>query len=148
MSIKYFHHLSEQEVSQLLQVPAQVTILIAAADDDIDKREANWARKLVRYRAFTEHVRLHDYYEAVHPRFEADLTAAEAQWAEGGSEALVEALKGVNGILPKLEEAYADLLRNSWRSLARKVAEASGGILGFGSVGAEEQPVVDLPMIH
>ncbi|RMG67194.1 MAG: hypothetical protein D6722_13610 [Bacteroidetes bacterium] len=148
MSIKSFHPLSEQEVASMLQVPAYITVLIAAADQKIDKKEADWGRKLVRYRAFTEHVRLHDYYEAVQPRFEDDLEAAVTQWEAGGSEALSQTLKQVNDILPKLEEEYANLLRNSWRTLARKVAEASGGILGFGSIGTEEQTVVDLPMIH
>ncbi|MEO1449096.1 MAG: hypothetical protein AAFV07_06180 [Bacteroidota bacterium] len=148
MAIKYFAELSAEETDLMLQAPAIVTILIAGADDDIDKKEKNWAARLVQYRTFTSEVKLHSYYEAVQERFEGDLDTLEAGWStETGSQDLSAKLAAVNSILPKIDSDIASLLTESWRSLAKKVAEASGGILGFGSVEEAERALIGLPMI-
>lgn len=148
MAIKYFAELSADQSEHLLKVPAMVTILIAGADSDIDTKEKNWAKRLVQYRTFTSDVKLHEYYEAVQQRFEADLDTLEAAWnPETGSQDLSADLAAVNDILPKLEKDVAGLLVESWKSLAKKVAEASGGILGFGSVEEAERALIGLPMI-
>lgn len=148
MAIKYFDALSAEETESLLQAPAMVTILIAGADDNIDKKEKNWAAKLVQYRTFTSEVKLHAYYEAVQARFEADLDALEEKWStDSGTENLTAQLASLNGSLAKIDSEIAGLLTDSWRSLAKKVAEASGGILGFGSVEEAERALIGLPML-
>ncbi|GAB4429091.1 MAG: hypothetical protein OHK0039_47690 [Bacteroidia bacterium] len=147
MAIKYFATLAESEVGELLKAPARITVLISAADGTVHSKETEWARKLVGYRAFTAHVKLHDYYEAVQTHFDAELQQLIAHWS-GESTALISGqLADLQPILAKLEPEVADLLRESWRSLARRVAEAEGGLLGFGTVNKEEQSLVDLPMI-
>lgn len=148
MAIKYFAHLTSEESDLLLQTPAIITILIAGADAQIDKKEKNWATKLVQYRTFTAEVKLHSYYEAVQERFTADLDALESAWnPDTGSQDLAAKLAHINPILPKVDADVVALLAKSWRSLAKKVAQASGGILGFGSVEEAERALVDLPMI-
>ena len=148
MTINYFEGLNEIETELLLKTPALVTILVAGADEKIDKKEKNWANKLVKYRTFTSDVKLHQYYEAVLARFEQDLQDLEDGWkSETSEEKISGMLSGLNTILPKIDEEYAALLKDSWKSLAEKVAEASGGLLGFGSVDENELRLIDLPMI-
>ncbi|MEM7372855.1 MAG: hypothetical protein AAF587_29810 [Bacteroidota bacterium] len=149
MSIKQFSGLSSSDSELLLKTPALVTVLVAGADQNIDKKEKDWAAKLVHYRTFTTETRLlHEYYEAVQERFESDLDALIGSWdADKSQETITAQLTELNTILPQLEADIADLLKDSWRSLARKIAEASGGFLGFGSVDENELKVIDLAMI-
>jgi len=147
MSIQAFQALSSDESEKLLKAPAVVAVLIAGADQRIDKREENWASKLVHYRTFTAEDELQSYYEAVADRFEADLTQLTADWQPAQQQALSSYLADTKPIVAKLDPRYAKLLKQSWRTLARQVAEASGGLVGFGAVDSNERAVVDLPMI-
>ena len=148
MAIKYFSALSSDEVSQLTEAPAVIAVLIAGADDNIDKKEKSWATRLVHYRTFTSDPKLHEYYETVNLRFEGHLDSLVDSWnAESSGENLSNKVAALKPILAKLDGEYADLLRDSWRSMARKVAEASGGLVGFGSINQEEAELVDLPML-
>ncbi|MEM6342829.1 MAG: hypothetical protein AAF927_03080 [Bacteroidota bacterium] len=148
MAIKYFSALSSEEISQLTEAPAVIAVLIAGADDNIDKKEKSWATRLVHYRTFTSDPKLHEYYETVNVRFEGHLDSLVESWTAEKSEAELSArVSALNPILAKLDAEYADLLRESWRSMARKVAEASGGLVGIGSINKEEAALVDLPML-
>ena len=69
-------------------------------------------------------------------------------WTPESKDAISGELAQLNSITPKLEASYADLLKDSWRSLAKKVAEADGGFVGFGSISKEESALIDLPMIE
>lgn len=146
MSIKHFNNISDEEAALLIKAPALVTVLIAGADENIEKKEREWAAKLVHYRTFTSDPRLQDYYELVKARFETYVNDLTDNWTPG-SAAVTEELAGVKDILAKLDDEYADLLRESWKSLAKKVAEASGGLLGFGSIDEAEMKLISLPMI-
>lgn len=147
--MKHFSALSSSDSDLLLKTPALVTVLVAGADQNIDKKEKDWAAKLVHYRTFTTETRhLHEYYEAVQERFEDDLNQLVANWnGEQSAAQITEQLTGLNDVLPQLDTEVADMLKDSWRSLARKIAEASGGFLGFGSVDENELKVIDLSMI-
>lgn len=147
---QYFSGLSEHEVAALLKAPSQITVLIAGADGDIAKSEIEMGEKLVNYRTFTSEVALHDYYEAVKERMEEDLNVAVDDYVDSPVETLnqlIEDLKSVNEILLKLDVAYRNKLIESWRSLAKKVAEAQGGLFGFSTIEEAERKLIDLPMI-
>lgn len=148
MAIKQFDSLTETEAILLYQAPAVVTVLIAGADSTIDEEETEWASKLVNYRTFTSDPLLHEYYEHVEAQFEGNIAHLVSNWSpENGTQALSERLASALPVLDKLDEEFAALLKKSWRSLAKKVAEASGGLLGFGSIGAAEKALISLPML-
>lgn len=147
MAIQAFHTLTKEESDALLSAPALVTVIVAGADERIDKKEATWAGKLVQYRSFTAEEELNPYYQEVGPRFEADLTSLTQSWEPEHASALEAKLAETKPIIAKLDARYATLLVQSWRTLARQIAEASGGLMGFGSVDSDERKVVDLPML-
>ncbi len=150
MSIQAFNQLNEQEIAQLLKAPAQITVLIAGADNKIDEKETDWGRKIVHFRSFSSESALHDYYEQVSESFEASVNELVEKYSVDGANLITklsEELAQLNEVLPKIESNYASLLLKSWRSLAQKVAEASGGIWGFGRVNTEESKLLDLPML-
>jgi len=140
--------LSEEEVNFLAKCPAVVTVLIAGADQHIDNSEKNWATKLVHYRTFTSDPLLNEYYRRVEEHFEENLSELLEKWdPSNAEESLSQELANAKPILEKLDDEYAEMIRKSWRSLAKKVAEASGGLLGFGSINAAEEHLIDLPML-
>lgn len=148
MAFNYFSQLTPEERDQLLHAPAIVTVLIAGADEDIDRKEKGWAERLIHYRTFTSDPRLHDYYVEVNEIFVEQLDSLIASWKPQETEAQLTAkLSVLKDILVKLDPEFADLLKESWRSMAKKVAEASGGLVGFGSVNKKEAALLDLPML-
>lgn len=150
MPISQFEHLSAEEQEILINAPAYVACLIAGADDKIDHKEKSWATKLVSYRTFTSKPILQPYYQEVEQSFAEALNGLVEMYTESreqGGAAINEELVKLNDILPKLEEEYALALLDSWRSLAKKVAEASGGLMGYASIDMRERALIDLPMI-
>jgi len=149
MEIKELQQLSSDEQQQLLKAPALITVLIAAADGKIDKKETEWANKVVGYRDTVGNEDLFDYYHAVGEKYESqvnDLLASEV-----GVQALIasisDELAASNTALGKINKAYAEKLLESWKSFAKQVAKASGGFLGFGDISAQEKQLMDLHMI-
>ena len=148
MSIPQFSTLTEEEIHQLLLAPAIVTVLIAGADKDIDKKEINWAAKVVNYRTFTSEAELSAYYQVVNDDFKAELDEVLESWsADASEEQLVSQLAALKPILAKLEPNYSNLLKASWRSLAEHIAKSDGGVLGFGSVNFAEKQLIGLSML-
>jgi len=152
--IQQFENLSEQELDLMLNIPVLITILIAGADNDIDQDEQSWAKKLTTYRQFTEKPVLQEYYKEVNKNFEANLNKFVSYINSFPSDAgernphIGQELTKLNDILPKLEGEFAIAFYESIKSFARHVAEASGGVLGFGSISPEEKEWVELQMIN
>lgn len=148
--IPEFKELSQKESQLLLQTPALVTVLIAAADSQIDESETNWAEKVVGYRQKIGEKDLFEYYEAVDENFKATINALTSD-NKGTQERIANittTLETLNTILPKLDTEFAAKLVKSWRSLALQVAKSSGGFLGFGSISAQEKQLMGLSMIN
>ncbi|HLF34406.1 MAG TPA: hypothetical protein VI583_09220, partial [Cyclobacteriaceae bacterium] len=68
--------------------------------------------------------------------------------AEARNPVIVEELRRLNIILPKLDRQFAIQYYESMQEIASAVAKASGGILGYMSVGFEEARYVDLNFIR
>jgi hypothetical protein len=147
MAIKYFKDLTEEEAALMYKAPALITVLIAGADNNIDKREKDWATKVVNYRTFTAQPKLQEYYEKVQADFKETLNSLVDSWNENSADEITAQLASTNPIFEKIGEEYSGYLKASWRSLAQKVAGASGGILGFGAVDKHEKKLIDLPML-
>ena len=150
MKIKHFEKLSEQEYDILIKTPALITVLIAGADEHIDKAEKRWAAKIVKFRKVSTTDMLHTYYEEIDQIFESmlnDLIEESGDDAKSRKEIIGNELSKLNVILPKIEQNYAKKLMESWKSLAVHVAKASGGILSYGNISKEERELIELPMI-
>ncbi len=150
MKVQELEHLTEAEQALVFKAPALVTLLIAGADGNIDEDEEKWAASVVNYRRVTGEEDLFTYYEAVEDGFVEQFKAMVADYPQGQQERILkitEELEGLNAILPKIGTNYALLLVKSWKSLAKQVAKASGGILGFGSISQQEKQFMELDMI-
>lgn len=151
--IEQFKNLSKQEIDLLLNTPILITILVAGADNHIDPDEQKWAKKLTTYRQFTEKTILQEYYKIVNDNFESNLEKFVSyinsfpQDAKDRNPYISNELAKINSILPKLNPEFAANFYDSIKSFAKHIAEASGGVLGFGSVSSEEKVWMELDMI-
>lgn len=146
-----FEDLREDEREVLLKAPVYVAILIAGADGNIDKSERTEAIEVARNKQSRAREQLVEYYKEVgasfEERFNALLTELPCDSAERTS-AITTELRKLNFILPKVEKNFAIKLHASLKELAKKIAEASGGVLGYMTVSFEEQKLMELKMIN
>lgn len=142
------YKISDQERKQLIEAPVLITLLIAGADGEFNAKEEQWAEKVIGFRKDTAHYTLQYYYELVSEGFDKKLE--EFHGIYGGmanrSTAIQEELTKLRPILAKLDEHYREKLVESYKSLAKQIAESSGGILGFFSRNKEEESLMKLEM--
>lgn len=143
--------LSESDREQLYEIPAYITIYIAGADDNIQREEVTWASAVVNYRTITGDELLYTYYDEVNTRFDPAVDSLIARSPTGLNERTVyleNEISKIKPVLQKLDHTYKDALITSWRSLAKQVARATGGILGVGSISKQEEELIGLDMFN
>lgn len=146
-----FSKLTEAEKQQMFDAIPLITILVAGADGKMDDEELEWAEKLTKIRSYDYSNKLNEYFAAVGEQFSTrlnDMVIKLPKETTERMEVVTEQLSALNPILHKMDHFDAVIYYQNFRSFARHVAEASGGILGFASVSKEEAEVVDLPMLE
>ena len=149
--IPEFEKLSEADIDLLKKTPAMVTILIAGADEEISSSELQKAVSLAKIKQSKARRELLSYYQHIGPDFEANLNELLKSYPEDPetrSKMVVEDLKRLNYILPKLDHDWAIQFVESMKEIAKKVAEAAGGVFGYLAIGYEESKLIDLKMIN
>lgn len=151
MSIASLSQLSTEEVNLVLNTPALVSLLIGGADNNFDNEEKERAKKIVAFRKTTGDPLLFEYFNLVEETFENEIQILSERYSgdvlERNSK-ITEELVKLNEILPKMDHNYANALLQNWRTLAKGVAEASGGFLGMFEESSEEAHLVGLKMIE
>ena len=149
--IKEFEKLREEEIEIMLKAPVLVSILIAGADGNIDKAETKEAVAIARGKQSRAREQLVEYYKLVGDSFEAKFNEMVNDFPtkpEERNPMIIAELKRLNRILPKVDKNFAIKFYASLKDLAKKIAEASGGVLGYLSVSYEEAKLMDLNMIN
>ena len=149
--IQEFISLSSDEIDLMFKTPFLITILIAGADDKIDNQEMKQAVAIAKLKQKRARRELVEYYNHVGQDFEDKLKIFIHDLpkdTEERREAISKELGQLNDIFPKLDNKFAVNFYESMKDLAVKIAESSGGVFGFMSVGYEESKVMDLKMIR
>lgn len=148
--INYLDPLSEEEKLFLQKAPVLVSILIAGADNKIDKSEIKEALRISRYKPIKARILLKNFYSSIGDEFEYNLIeeiASLPREARKRTPMIVEELGKLNTILPKLDRKFAIQFYESMKDIAKKIAKASGGVLGYISVDYAELKLMELKMI-
>lgn len=148
--IEEFDGLEPDEIDVLLKAPILVSILIAGADDKIDKSEIKEAVNIAHSKQKKARKNLLNYYALVAQDYEDKLKFILSQFpsnANARNPLVVKELENLNSIFGKLDVEFAKELYESLKDIAKKIAEASGGILGYMAVGYEESKFIELKMI-
>lgn len=148
--IPELENLSESEIDLLKKIPAMVTILIAGADEQISKGELKEAINLTKMKQSKARKELLSYYQDIAPDFEKSLNELLNSYpkeAEVRSKQVIDDIERLNDILKKVDKNWANQFVESMKDIAKKVAEATGGVFGYLSIGYEESKLIDLKMI-
>lgn len=148
--INYLNPLSEEEKLFLQKAPVLVAILIAGADNKIDKSEIKEALRISRYKPIKARILLKDFYSSIGDEFEYNLIeeiASLPREARKRTPLIIEELEKLNKILPKLDRKFAIQFYESMKDIAKRIAKASGGVLGYISIDYEESKLMELKMI-
>lgn len=149
--IKEFENLREDEIDVLAKAPIYVSILIAGADGEIDKHERKEAIEVSRSKQSRAREELIEYYSLIAETFEPKFNELINELPSDSEErikVITTELRKLNFILPKIDKHFSISLHASLKDLAKKIAEASGGVLGYLTVSYEESKLVDLKMIN
>jgi len=95
--------------------------------------------------------KLAGYYQLVGHNFEEKLLTCIAKTSDDleiRNGDITQELRKLNLILPKLDKHFAIIFYDSIEDWAKRIAEASGGILGYMSVTYEEAKLLTLKMIR
>ena len=149
--IAEFDSLSDAEIELLLKAPILVCILVAGADNDIDRTEIQEAINLAKKKSKKSRARLIEFYATVATDFEDKLKIVIQSFpveAVKRNPLISQELTLLNAILPKIEKSFAIDFYESIKEMALKIAESSGGLFWLKkSIGPEEAKFVGLPMI-
>jgi len=148
--IPEFNRLSTEETDLMFKAPFLIIILIAGADDKIDKHEMKQAVVISKLKLKRARRELVEYYNIVGQDFEDKLKIFIHDLpkdTDERNEEISKELAKLNDIFPKLDKKFSVNFYESMKDMAVKIAESSGGVFGFMSVGYEESKVVELKMI-
>jgi len=148
--ISEFDNLDQKEQDLMSRAPILVAILIAGADGTIDKAEMHEAITVSSMKKVKARKNLIQYYDEVGIDFADKLKSIIAKYPDDPKEReelITTELAEVSGILPKLNKRFAITLYSSLMDFAKRIAEASGGFLGYLTVGYEESKLIQLRMI-
>jgi len=148
--LKEFTNLTNAEQQLMFDAIPLITILVAGADDDIDEVELAEAQRLADIRSFNNRGHIIAYYEKIDNGLTdriQEMMKELPNALEPRQNAIVARLSLLNAVFAKMEEPFGYLYFRSFRSFARHIAEAHGGLLRFFTVGPLEAEVVELPML-
>lgn len=146
-----FAPLSPEETARMFDAIPYITILVAAADDDMDEVELAAAQHLADVRSYNNYGKLTAFYETIDEGLTDRIKELYRALPGNGEErqAILSAkLSRLNAIIAKLESPYDYYYYDTFKSFAHHIAESHGGFLRFMTVGPQEAKVVDLPMIE
>ncbi len=146
--IREFEKLTDGEIDLMLKAPILVSILIAGADGDIDKKEIKEAITQTQKKTS---VTLSGYLKEISQDFEDKLKVLIQSYphtpAERGA-AIMKELAQLDAVFMKIDRSFAAQIYQMLKELAAKIAASSGGIWGMKSVTDEEAKYLDLSVIQ
>lgn len=148
--VEQFNILSEDEFGKLKDAIPLITVLIAGADGHIEKDQLAWADKVTKIRSYNMKAEMKAFYQEVGKDYADKLRHYLESFpnnVDDRTKIISDRLTQLNDIFAKLDPIVASKVYRSYLSFAEHVAKASGGILGFFSINAEEAKLIKLPML-
>jgi hypothetical protein len=148
--IPEFDHLTHQEIDLAYKAPILVSMLIAGADGNIDRKEILGAIHSVEKKHRRSTTSLAALLKEVSSDFEDKFKILMQEYPIEPTDRnvmIVDELTRLNELFPKLELALAREMYQALLEIAETTARSSGGFLGLSKIGAEEARYVKLPMI-
>jgi hypothetical protein len=147
--IQHFKKLDVTEIELMFKTPLLVSILIAGADGNIDRKEISEAVFFVEKQTKTKS-ELTEYFRDVAQDFEDKMRVLLQGYPHDSAQRnalIAEDLSKLNSILPKLNPEFSIQFYTILKRIAYQIASSSGGILGINAIDEEEAKYIELHMI-
>ena len=148
--IEVFEKTNEASQQALREALPLIAILIGKADNNLDVKELELAKKIAHIRTFNSPDYLIPFYEQVEKEFDDNMEMFLKELPEDTRTRcliIAERLEKLNPILAALNPKPGSILYHGFVRFAKEIAKASGGFLGFMAVNSEESKWVNLPML-
>jgi len=142
--------LSANELELLYKAPILVSILIAGADGNIDRKEITEAILSAEKKTTRRSSLIATLFQEIAQDFEDKLKILLQQYPYKSSERnpmIVKELEQLNPLWAKIDPAFADEFYKTLLNISSRIASSSGGILGYNAIGSEESRFIKLEMI-
>ena len=145
--------LNKEENKRLLDAIPLIAAYVAFADGQLDKKEVASAKRIAGLRRFSGDFepRIRQYYKEVFENFDnrfSEIVSTLPNEEGERVEYLEKELTYINSLLQKISPLYAEQLIKTFRSFAKHVAKAEGGLMQMGAVGPKEALAMKLVMIE
>jgi hypothetical protein len=148
--IKQLENLRNEDRELVIEAPVLVALLIAAADNKIDKDEYNETVRVIHTKAFSELSSLKEVYQELESHVEQSIDGILNRYSgdiEGMSEMIAERLSRLNDIFSQMDGGFALRFYRSLKNLAYHVATAHHELLGEKLTDHKTKELMELPMI-
>ncbi len=147
---KYFDIISNEEKLTLQNAFISITMLIASAEGQLTVEELTEAVNTIKVRGYEANHLFHEFYDEMGHDFSQKLQNAASQHiiSRDSEDLFAREISQVNAVLEKLPNSVSKRVYRDYLSFAHRIANASGGVLGFGTISNEERKLLHLPMIH
>ena len=142
--------LTSSEVELVYKSPLLVCILIAGADGKIDRKEIKEALSFAEKKQRISVSSVSVLFKEISKDFEDKLKSLIQSYPYETTQRnpiIVEELAGLNEIWRKVDPSFALEFYKTLLSISESIANSSGGLLGYKSVGSEEARYLKLTMI-
>jgi hypothetical protein len=142
-------HLSQSERELVLNAPLLVSALISGADGEFHTDEIKKAVKIIHIKSYAETRDVSGVYKTIEAQSEETIETLINALPESTldrNEVLINQLKGLNDIFPKLDANFAHDLYESLKELAYYVSVAGNSGIGFQN--DMEKELVKLPFLQ
>jgi tellurite resistance protein len=144
--ISFFNDLSAKDQAILADAPILVAIWVGISDNHFDQNEQLKAVQTLNVKSFSESPDIAAVYNSIENPTQALTSVLDTlpKEVEAIKMEVKERLQSVKEVLSKLEPVFANDLYKSFRSVGVHVANASGGMLGLGSMSEDEKIALQL----
>ena len=142
--------LTSSEVELVYKSPILVCVLIAGADGKIDRKEIKEALSFAEKKQRISVSSVSTLFKEISKDFEDKLKSLIQSYPYETTQRtpmIIEELAGLNDIWRKVDASFATEFYKTLLSIAESIANSSGGLLGYKSVGSEEARYLKLTMI-
>jgi|GEM_PF-1598629 hypothetical protein len=147
--MKYIDQVSDDEMHLLEEAFSWILLLLATTREKLGQIEYMEASHTIKVRGYEENHMFHRFYDIVNRKFETSVHSWMGRIGVSKSAATEyeKLLAHVNPVLAKMPHPVARQLYKDYISYAHRIANASGGILGFMKISKAEAELMKLSMI-
>lgn len=147
--MKYINEVSDAEMQILEDAFAWILLLLSTPKEKLNQIDYLEASHTIKVRGYEENHMFHRFYDIVNQRFDTSLHSwmSRVGVSKGAAGEYERLLSQVNGIFAKMPHPVARQLYKDFISYAHRIANASGGILGFMRISKAEADLMKLSMI-